>query len=116
VKKIILASVLLISSAAFATLTNYDGRGTAQQFCTFSEASFCIDNVKSQADEQARQQGEQQCQMNRGNVVNAGFCSDQCIPNYISPGTANTWVSCTSSCEIECDVPPGNLNTDSTAQ
>lgn len=116
-KKMIVAStLLLLSSAAWATLATYEGRGTAQQYCTSSEASFCIDDVKRQSEEQARQQGEQQCQINRGTVASDGYCNDQCYPNYIPIGTANTWVSCTSLCNIECDVPATSSTNENISQ
>jgi hypothetical protein len=99
-------SFFIMTASASASEVPIQGEGTATGFCQETFGQLCMNQIQQQAEEQARQQATENCQAQQGT---AGYlsCSTNCNPPFLPPGPGhlNQFVSCSSGCDGECQIP-----------
>jgi len=98
---LLLSTVPALAGEQYLTVT-----GNSSGFCQGGPmASFCIDQLGQQADREAQQQAQMQCEEMQGNVEFGGNCNHFCNPPMIIEAEQNAFVTCNSNCSVECNTP-----------
>ncbi len=104
--KILASLILFISSASWAYPQAIYTNGFSSGFCQGNGlATFCLDQLKNQAQDNAFRDASVQCQSSRGQLVGLGAsCSTYCNPAFIPQGQ-NAVVNCQAGCSFNCEIP-----------
>lgn len=90
----------------FATVTYEWGYGTASGWCDAGSSWFCMDEVKRRARDQATWDAKWRCETRRGRADTfMPTCHDNCTPFSIPDDGQRHFVSCSSNCNVRCEVP-----------
>lgn len=94
-----------LASVSWARTTYETGRGQEFGYCSYSQGFFCLSNIKSRAESEAKRQADWECQMKQGTSRSyTANCNTTCFPNILSPGDQNVPVRCSSTCTVQCEI------------
>lgn len=87
------------------SITYVDGSGYSSGSCS-SNDYFCLRNLTERSERDGLNQAQLRCSLNQGTpLLYTANCNTYCSPNYIPPNTT-TFVSCRSTCRMQCEVKP----------
>ncbi len=101
---LLFALVSLASASALARTVITNGTGYNSNYCTQTQGQFCYDEVKRNAEDQAKNDLQTQCQMQSGSIEFPS-CDTNCNPMFYQYGAPDQYVDCNSRCEGNCQIP-----------
>jgi hypothetical protein len=98
------AVIALAQESAMAPHTVWvQGNYTSFGQCDGMNANtYCIYNLKQEAQRHAGFQAQDFCSAQGGQVNGYGNCNTYCNPEYIQPGAPPQMVNCHSTCVLPC--------------
>lgn len=102
----LLFSIVLAHSTALARTITVSGRGLERSYCNANSGYFCLDNVKRGAQADAGRDAQRVCELSyRGRSLTyttAYYTS--CSPSHLPPHHDGTWVQCSATASMQCEV------------
>lgn len=103
---ILFSGLFLFLTTAEARTIRVSGSGSESSYCNANSGSYCIDNIKRRAEQDATFAAERTCEFShrgralRYTVSHSTFCN----PSYLPPNHDGTWVRCNSNASMQCEV------------
>lgn len=93
-------------SIALPTVISVNSSGSAQSFCNANSGSFCLTQVKREAQDDAYREAIHICEFRHNGRPRTYTISTNsiCNPSFLPINHDGTWVRCRASARMSCEV------------